>query len=188
MGRVTAVFTDRTQAEQAVEELRRMGVTNEHLSFVGRHDEDQIAETAGEDVKETAKDTGVGALAGAGVGAIFGIGAALIPGVGPFIAAATVGSLGAYGAGFSAAALGASATSLLAATGAGLAGAAAGGAVGGIAGALAKVGYEQEEAEFYGQEIERGGLLIAVDTDEISDEQALALLDHHGGRMWSRAS
>src|SRR5688500_5467044 len=100
MSRVTAVFDDRAQAERAIDELRRLGVTDAHLSFLSRHG-GGLTTAAGDAAAEDAADgAGKGALAGAGVGALFGIAAALIPGVGPFITAGALASaLGAVGGG-----------------------------------------------------------------------------------------
>jgi predicted N-acetyltransferase YhbS len=42
MARVTAVFDDQAQAELAVTELRRLGVTDTDLSFVARSEEEAV--------------------------------------------------------------------------------------------------------------------------------------------------
>jgi hypothetical protein len=87
--------------------------------------------------------------AGAGAGLLFGLAALAIPGVGPFI---TAGAL----------------ASALGTTGGALAaGAIVGGTSGAIAGGLSKAGYSKDEAEFYGPAVERGGVLVAVDTEGV---------------------
>ena len=170
MARITAVFDDRTQAERAINELRRYGVTDAHLSVVARHHDDVpvTGATAREPGDSAAGRAGKGALAGAGVGAIFGLAAALIPGVGPFITAGALASaLGVTG-------------------GAAAAGAIVGGTSGAIAGALSKAGYSREEAEFYGPAVERGGVLVAVETDGLTSEtQVRNVLAQFGGRSLS---
>jgi len=90
----------------------------------------------------------------------------LIPGVGPFIAA---GSL---------------ATVLGATGGAVAAGAIVGATSGAVAGALSRAGYDEREATWYGNEVERGGVLVAVDTHGtvLSDIQIREILASHGGR------
>jgi hypothetical protein len=172
--RVSAIFSDRTQAELAIEDLRRMGVSDTYLSVISRHVEEPDFLGGGggavaEDLRgrEVADATGKGLLGGAGVGALFGLAAALIPGVGPFIAAGSLASvLGATG-------------------GAVAAGAIVGATSGAVAGALSRAGYEEREANWYGQEVERGGVLVAVDTHEapLSDVQIRDVLVRHGGRI-----
>lgn len=174
--RVSAVFANRTQAEQALVELRRMGVADANLSVLTRHfDEPQFAGGGGgpaviDEVRradDLADATGKGLLGGAGVGALFGLAAALIPGVGPFIAA---GSL---------------ATLLGATGGAVAAGAIVGATSGAIAGALSRAGYPETEARWYGQEIERGGIMVAIDAHNapISDAEIRDVLVRFGGRI-----
>jgi hypothetical protein len=165
MARVTAVFDDRARAERAVTELRRLGVTDTDLSFVARNEEEAVAAGAGADT--AGKRAAKGAAAGAGAGLLFGLVALAIPGVGPFI---TAGGL------FSA----------LGATGGALAsGAIVGGASGAIAGALSRAGYSKEESDFYGPSVERGGVLVAVDTEGVvSADQAGEVLVRQGGRTY----
>lgn len=163
MERVTAVFQSEAQAEEAVSDLRSMGVSDAHLSFVSRHNE------AGKDkATEVAEGAGTGLLAGAGVGALFGLAAAAIPGVGPFITA-----------GWLATALGTTA-------GGAAAGAIVGGTSGAVAGALANAGYSHDEAEYYGEAVERGNVLVAVDTSsDYVAEQVESTLARHGGNIYA---
>jgi uncharacterized membrane protein len=165
MARVTAVFDDRTQAERAVAELRRSGISDNDISIVSRRPDDvevksgPVNDNAGERI-------GKGALAGAGVGTLFGLAALAIPGVGPFITAGVLASaLGATG-------------------GAVAAGAIVGGTSGALAGAFAKAGYSKEEAEYLGSTVERGGVLVAVDTDDMSADRLRAELTRLGGRTY----
>jgi hypothetical protein len=92
-----------------------------------------------------------------------------IPGVGPFI---TAGAL----------------ASALGTTGGALAaGAIVGGTSGAIAGGLSKAGYTREESEFYGPAVERGGVLVAVETGgAVSPDQAREVLTRNGGRTYGR--
>lgn len=167
MARVTAIFDDRVRAEQAVSELRRLGVRDTDFSFVARSEEEAVA--AGASRESTGARAAKGAAVGAGAGALFGLAALVIPGIGPFITAGGFASaLGATG-------------------GAVASGALVGGTSGAIAGALTKAGYSEEESDFYGPAIERGGVLVAVDTGPlVSDEQARDVLVRHGGRMYRR--
>ncbi len=167
MARVSAIFDDRTRAEQAVSELRRLGVRDTDLSFVARSEDEAVA--AGASREGAGERAAKGAAVGAGAGALFGLAALVIPGIGPFI---TAGGL----------------ASALGATGGAIAsGALVGGTSGALAGALTKAGYTREESEYYGPVIERGGVLVAVDTGPIdSEQQARDVLARHGGRTHRR--
>jgi hypothetical protein len=168
MPRVTAVFDDQAHAEQAIAALRRINIPDAHLSVVTRRPGD--VEVEGKHGDSAGARVGKGALAGAGIGAIFGLAAALIPGVGPFITA------------------GALATTLGATGGAAAAGAIVGGTSGAIAGALSRAGYSHEEAEYYGPAVERGAVLVAVDTHNVPESEVRAVLAAHGGRTYARPS
>ncbi|MDX2004538.1 MAG: DUF2171 domain-containing protein [Meiothermus sp.] len=163
MGRVTAVFDDRSKAERAVKELRAMGVADAHLSFVSKDQQyGEMAETA----RETGSNIGKGVGVGAAAGALFGIAAALIPGAGPFIAAGALAqALGAVGGGA-------------------LAGAVVGGTAGGLAGAFAKAGYSRDEAEYYGGSVERGGIVVAAEVSSAQETEVRSLLSRHGGQAY----
>ena len=143
--RLTALFNSRAEAEASITELRASGIRDDQISIVSRQGEEHDGSAA--------EGAGKGLLAGAGVGALFGIAAALIPGVGPFITAGVLAStLGSAVAGGAAA------------------GAIVGGAVGTLAGAFARAGYAQEEADYFGTGVERGGTLVAVETPDTSSE------------------
>jgi len=165
--RVTAVFDNRTQAEQAVSALRRLGVSDAQLSVVARHDGD--AAVVSDHADDAAERTGKGALAGAGVGALFGLAALAIPGVGPFVTAGWLASALGVGAGAVAS------------------GAIVGGASGAIAGAFAKAGYDERDATYYGNAVEQGGTVVAVDTtgSASSVDQVRTVLAEYGGRFSS---
>ncbi len=167
MARVTAVFQDRAQAELAVSELRGLGVTDTDLSFVARSEDEAVA--AGAPADTAGKRAAKGAAAGAGAGLLFGLAALAIPGVGPFITAGVLASaLGTTG-------------------GALAAGAIVGGTSGAIAGGLSRAGYSREESEFYGPTVDRGGVLVAVETEGVvSPDQAREALARHGGRTYGR--
>ena len=170
INRITAVFQNRNDAERAVEELRGLGVTNEHVSVVARHEDNAgltggVATTGGTGAIGThdahdADDGRKGVLAGAGVGALLGLGAALIPGVGPFISAGVLSTT--------------------------LAGAAAGSVVGGVSGSLSdrleSSGYGGDEAREYGRRVEQGGVLVAVEgSGGVSGDRVRDVLTRNGG-------
>src|SRR4029453_513311 len=84
-----AVFTDQTEAEAAVIELRRLGVTDTDFSFVARSEAEAVA--AGAPPDTAGKRAAKGAAVGAGAGLLFGLAALAIPGIGPFITAGALG-------------------------------------------------------------------------------------------------
>ena len=170
--RISAVFDSRDRAEQALVELRQMGLQDQHVSVIARHHDmagggGGGATVADAPVREIDADkTGKGLAAGAGLGALFGLASAFIPGVGPFMAAgALAASIGTIGAST-------------------IAGAVVGGATGALAGALSRIGYTEEESHFYGPEVERGGYLVTIDLadDMVSRERVWEVLARHGGR------
>ena len=164
MDRITAVFNDRSQAEQAVNELRRMGVADTNLSFVARGEND-AENMMGQEVNDGA---GKGLAIGATAGALFGIAAALIPGVGPFITA------------------GALASTLGSVAGGAVAGAVVGGTTGTLAGAFAEAGYKKDEAEYYERSVNEGNVLVAVDVaDGTQSSQVRDVLNRFGGRTYA---
>ena len=167
MARVTAVFDDRTHAERAIAELRRTGISEKEMSIVSRRPDDIEVKGGPVDDNTAGERIGKGALAGAGVGTLFGLAALVIPGVGPFITAGVLASaLGATG-------------------GAVAAGAIVGGTSGALAGAFSKAGYSKEEAEYFGSTVERGGVLVAVDADDVSAERLRSELQRLGGRTYA---
>jgi hypothetical protein len=164
VARVTATFDDIAHAEGAVTDLRRMGVRDTDFSFIARNDRGGVTSGTGEEADNMGERVTKGAVAGAGAGLLFGLAALAIPGVGPFITAGGIASA-------------------LGATGGALAsGAIVGGTSGAIAGALAKAGYERDEAEDYGRAIEQGGVLVAVDSGTADTEQVRSVLAQHGGQ------
>ena len=166
MARVTAAFANHAQADSAIAALRQRGVADSHLSIVARRVDDVEVDrrpegTAGERVAK-------GAITGVGVGTLFGLAASLIPGVGPFVAAGPL-----------AAALGATG-------GAAAAGAIVGGTSGALAGAMARADFSKDEVAFYGPLVERGDVLLTVNTDDVSTERLRTELEQLGGRTYGR--
>ena len=149
MERVTALFKDKSSAEMAMTQLRAMGISDSNISIVSKHEGETDAENMlKQDVTEGATR---GLAVGTGAGVVFGLAAALIPGVGPFITAGVLAS------------------SLGAVAGGAVAGAVVGGTVGTLAGAFAQAGYEKDEAEYYGTQVNSGSYLVAVDAVDSSE-------------------
>lgn len=167
---VSAVFDSQSEAERAVSELRRAGVPDSALSIIARHEgrtttSDGSGEHHGGDGSGAVK----GALGGAGVGALLGIAALAIPGVGPLAAAGAI----AAGAIPEGAALGAGIGTL----------------TGGLSGLLKKHGVNDDDASYYEERINGGGVFVSVDPSAagISRDQAEDLLYRYGGHSSSRA-
>nr|BBH91394.1 hypothetical protein KTC_61450 [Thermosporothrix sp. COM3] len=150
---VVGVFTDRTQADYAIEQLQNAGFTNEQIGFIARNPEtgDTVTES-GAEAKATA--TAAGAVGGGVVGGVVGAGIALlIPGIGPAIAGG-----------------------VLAAT---LGGVAIGAVAGGLIGALTNMGIPADEARYYQEEIEAGRTLVTVKAGD-RYQDALTILRQNG--------
>lgn len=163
MSRVTAVFANHAQADAAIAELRRRGVSDSHLSIVAKRVDDievkRPEAPAGERIAK-------GAITGVGVGTLFGLAAALIPGLGPILVAGPL------------------AQALGIAGGSAAAGAIVGGTSGALAGAMARADFSRDEAAFYGPLVERGDVMVTVDTDDVSRDRLRTELEQLGGRTY----
>ena len=159
MQRVTGIFDEMESAERAVDELRAQGIDEERIGILSRHPEG--------DEHEAGKAAGKGAAVGAGAGAVMGIAASFIPGVGPFITAGVL-------------------TSWIGATAGGAAaGAAVGGTAGGLAGLLEeRAEYPRDVAREYAGRVERGGVLVAVDTSgPVEEDEVMATFEQNGAEL-----
>jgi len=153
---VVGVFADRTQAQRAVEDLRKAGFREDQIGVVTRNEEGHATDTAASKGSKAAAGAATGAAAGAGVGALWalGIAAGMLPAIGPVIAGGLLASI--------------------------LASAAGGAAVAGIVGALVGLGIPEEEAKYYESEVHAGRTLVTVRADTRADE-AMAILHRFGG-------
>ena len=168
---ISAVFDSRSEAQDAVTELRSNGVETDKLSIIGRDgDRTDVTDGAGErnDDGDGMGDAVKGALGGAGLGAILGVAALAIPGVGPLVAAGAIASTAIPGA---------------AAIGAG-----AGALAGGLTGLLADHGVSSEDAEYYEGRINDGGIFVSVDASEgnIDPDMVRGILSSNGGHSASQ--
>jgi hypothetical protein len=170
---VSAVFDDRMEAERAVTELRSAGVRQEAISFVARDDHGKARETDadghGEGVGEKVASVASKAALGSGVGAALGVAALAIPGVGPLVAAGAIAE----------AAIG----------GAALTGTALGAAAGGLTGLLSKHGVGEDDARYYEDRINQGGVFVSVNADQagVSPDTASDILYSAGGHSSARS-
>ena len=163
---VSAVFDSREEAERAISEVRSAGVNESALSVIGRHGEEH---EDGDDDGANKSGAVKGALAGAGIGGLLGVAALAIPGVGPLAAAGAIA---------------ASAVPEAAAIGA-----AVGATTGGLSGLLTKHGVSDDDARYFEDRINQGGIFVSVNTDDagVSSETAREILYSHGGHSANRA-
>lgn len=156
---VYAIFSNRSQAERAVDALRADGFRSADISVLFPSNE-TTKEFAHEKATKAPEGAATGALGGATVGGVLGwlsgIGAIAIPGAGPFIAAGPIIGL--------------------------LSGAGLGGTIGGIGGALVGLGIPEYEAARYEGRIKDGGVLLSVHCDD-NDwvRKAKDVLERSGG-------
>jgi uncharacterized protein (TIGR02271 family) len=151
---VVGVFTDRSQAQKCVEELRRVGFREDQIGVAGRDGETTSAVPSDKGAKVAAV-AAAGATTGAGIGALWalGIAAGFLPAIGPVIAGGIFASI--------------------------LASAAGAGAAGGLIGALVGLGIPEEEAHYYHGEFEAGRTIVTVKADN-RYEEAHAILNRYG--------
>lgn len=161
----SAVFDSQSEAERAVSELRSAGVRDSDISIVAKHggkntSTDGAGEKTGDFVSKAAL--------GAGAGALLGIAALAIPGVGPLAAAGAIAE----------SAIG----------GAALTGTAVGAAAGGLSSLLTKHGVGEEDARYYEDRVNQGGVFVSVDDSATIDRsRASEILYSAGGHSASRS-
>jgi len=164
----SAVFDSHSEADRAIDELRRAGVRDSALSVIGRHGEQN-----GDDVDDIDGTEGGsitrGILGGGALGAGLGVAALAIPGVGPFAAA------GAIAAAAVPTALGI--------------GAAAGAVAGTLNEALDRHGVAEADRGYYADRIGQGGVFVSVDASETDVDTATVndILYRNGGHNSTRA-
>ncbi len=158
---VSAVFESEAQAERAVAELRRAGVSDSAISIIARHNGKNVeTDGSGEAVTDVVGKTALGA----GVGTLLGIAALAIPGVGPLVAAGAIAGAAIPGAAVTGAAIGA--------------------AAGGLSGLLTDHGVDRDDASYYEQRINEGGVFVSVHTGNAAVSRATVqdILSATGGR------
>lgn len=164
MATIVGVFNNQDQAEKAVNEIRRAGITDDKISIVAKKDrinrEDrggdvEVGETGAEmsyaDQDLTTGATTGGVLGGA-AGLLAGAGALAIPGLGPIIA------MGPIAAGLS------------------------GAATGGLAGSLVDLGIPRSRGEHYEEEVKKGGILAVVEADQSKINDVANYMRKNGAR------
>jgi len=154
---IVAVFRDRTQAQQAINELKRAGFREDQIGVTAR-DGKLHGAVAGDGTGDNyaAEAATAGLATGAGVGALWGLGivSGLLPAIGPAIAGGTLAAI--------------------------LSSAAAGAAAVGLAGALIGMGIPKEDAEFYEGEFNEGRTIVTVNAGT-KNAEALSIIRQFGG-------
>jgi len=156
---IVAVFSNQADVENAIEQLENLKYDPKQMSLLMKdgHTAEEIHKDVGVDVAEGATTGAVtGGAIGGLTGLLVGLGLIAIPG-GLLIGGPLAAALGLTGAAATTAS-----------------GVATGALAGGIVGALASLGIPKEEAVRYEEEIQAGGILLAVPvmnerTDEVRD-------------------
>jgi hypothetical protein len=159
------LFDTNHDAEHAMQMLERKGFEAKDISVTVR--KTQVDTTAsGETMAGEGLQTGTltGMVAGGLMGFFVGAGLLIIPGIGPVLA---VGPL--------AAGLASGSALVGAAAGAGL-----GAFSGGLIGVLSGLGVPNDHAQVYSEGVRRGGVLVAVHTDELRLNTAATILHENG--------
>jgi hypothetical protein len=155
--RTTAVgvFHSTANAQQAVNELRRMGFKESDIGVAGRNEDAITGANASDTGSNVATGAAAGVATGAGVGALWGLGiaAGMLPAIGPVIAGGTLAAI--------------------------LASSATGAAAAGLAGALIGLGIPEDEAEHYESEFNAGRTIVTVKAGS-RYEEAHAVLSRCG--------
>lgn len=164
---VSAVFDSQSDAERAVSQLRNAGVQDSDISVIAQQDgKNTTSDGSGE---EAATDVVGKTALGAGAGTLLGIAALAIPGVGPLIAAGAIAGV--------------------AVPGAALTGAAIGAAAGGLTGLLTDHGVSSDDAAYYEERVNDGGVFVSVDLQNgrLDARSAQDILFNAGGHSSDRA-
>ena len=141
--RVVGVYKSEQEAIAAVEDLKNQGYATRDISIIGQ-DRREVGRVTEETDTEVVDGIATGALTGGALGGLTGLlagaGALAIPGIGPIVAAGPIAAV--------------------------LTGAVTGAGVGGLTGALIGIGIPKEEAEYYGNSVKEGKILVLVDEKE----------------------
>lgn len=174
---VLGLFDSFSEAQNAVEDLKRFGVGQDAISLVAR--DAQGDATDAQEVGSTGAAEGAGAgavggtLVGGALGLLVGAGLLAIPGIGPVLAAGPL-----------AAAIG----TIAAAAGATALGAGIGAATGGLLGGLMGSGIPEDEAHAYVEGVRRGGSLLSVNASDVEADDVRQILLRNGAVDMDRRS
>lgn len=152
---VVGVFANSAHAQEAIRDLKHLGLREDQIGVIARHDDGTEVEPDDE-ATFASEGAAVGAATGAGVGALWalGIAAGALPAVGPVIAGGILASV--------------------------LASAAGGAIAVGLLGALIGLGIPESEAQYYEEEVRSGRTLVTVHGTNLPAETAQVMRDHGG--------
>jgi hypothetical protein len=167
---IIALFEERSEAEDAIRDLKNSGFTNEQIG-VATQDRVGTAETRRDEgtdenpekiLDETATGLAEGAATGALTGGVIGglvglISSLLIPGVGPLVVGGVLAST--------------------------LMGMGVGAATGGLVGALVGMGVPEEDAKYFDEGLRKGSTLVTVNSTNEAPDRAVSILERHGGDL-----
>jgi hypothetical protein len=156
MRNIVGFFTNRQDAENAVNALLHEGIPRENLGFVVRDHRETDAPKIGPVHETGGSDTTAGetAVIGGLAGFVAGLVAVAIPGLGLILVAGPLAGA--------------------------LAGAGIGAAAGGLIGYLRDAGVSEEEAEYYSEGIRRGGAVVFVRCQDEQHGRVSRILEDNG--------
>ncbi|TDW61549.1 hypothetical protein EDF57_109107 [Novosphingobium sp. PhB55] len=162
MSKVSAIFDTHSEAEQAIVELRTLGLSDSDLSVIAHHGGTTTARSGdGEITDEHHRNVLRGILGGGALGAGLGVAALAIPGVGPLAAAGAI-----------------AASAVPEAVGIG----AVIGAIGGTLNeTLTKHGVSEDDANYYNDRIKDGGVVVTVEDNAADPDSVREILYRNGG-------
>jgi uncharacterized membrane protein len=164
---VLGIFSNRELAENAINELQKIGLNVKDMSIIMREGEERNrleANTGAQVGTKVATGAATGAVLGGIAGILIGVGAIAIPGIGALLVGGPL-----------AAAMGL--TGIAATTAEGVV---AGALTGGIVGGLVSIGVPEERAKTYEERVKHGGILLAVPTLEGQVDDAQVILQKNG--------
>jgi uncharacterized membrane protein len=148
------------EARELIDDLLDNGFSQEAIGLIAREPEFGDAQAAAreeqsdEQISGVTKGFGAGAAVGGVAGLVIGIAAFTIPGIGAVVAAGPIAAA--------------------------LAGIGLGALTGGVYGAIRNLGVPEEEATYYAEGVQRGGVLVTVETDDYDAERAKEVMYRHG--------
>jgi hypothetical protein len=167
---VLGVFTDRGEAEHAIEEFEVKGYNPKDISIIMKDKKEahNVAFKTGVSVAEsTVSGAATGGVLGGLAGLLIGIGAIAVPGIGAlFIGGPIAAALGLTGA---------AATTV--------SGALTGALAGGVVGILVGIGIPEDDARIYEQHIKEGGILVLVPARLGEEDDVRAIFSSHGAEQ-----
>jgi len=151
---IAALFDNRTDAYNAVQDMLDHDYPHDTISVLTHDDTRTEVPLAPAEMPSAVEEgVGIGAAYGGFSGLVIGLSALLVPGIGPVL---VVGPLTAA-----------------------LMGAGLGAAAGGLMGALTEMGLPEEQAHYYNEGVQSGGMLVTVTTTDDQVAHAAAILARH---------